>query len=122
MPRKRIYTVLLIAMTVGAMFAIGTYRYVQAKPATAPATVNTSMVVVWASNMDVGTALRAEDLRAIEWPSGSMPEGAGRCKGTNPVAPMAGTWMPWTLVNATEFRPAPPPAFDSEVTKSALNE
>ena len=32
MPRKRIYTVLLLAMTVGAIFAFSTYRYVQATP------------------------------------------------------------------------------------------
>jgi pilus assembly protein CpaB len=76
MGRKRIYTVLLIAMTVGAMFAVGTYRYVQAMPANKAEAVNTSMVVVAASNMDIGTALRPEDLRAIEWPAKSVPEGA----------------------------------------------
>ena len=76
MGRKRIYTVLLIAMTVGAMFAVGTYRYVQAMPANKAEAVNTSYVVVAASNMDVGTALRPEDLRAIEWPAKSVPEGA----------------------------------------------
>ena len=76
MARKRIYTVLLIAMTVGAVFAIGTYRYVQARPANTPQAVNTAKVVVAASNMDVGAALRAEDLRAIDWPAGSVPEGA----------------------------------------------
>ncbi len=32
MPRKRIYTVLLLAMTVGAIFAFSTYRYVLATP------------------------------------------------------------------------------------------
>jgi pilus assembly protein CpaB len=78
MARKRIFTVLLIAMTVGAMFAFGTYRYVQAMPASRAETVHTSTVVVAASNMDVGTALRAEDLRAIEWPAKSVPEGAFR--------------------------------------------
>jgi pilus assembly protein CpaB len=75
MARKRIYTVLLIAMTVGAMFAFGTYRYVNARPANTEQ-MQTSTVVIAASNMDVGTALRAEDLRAIEWPAKSMPEGA----------------------------------------------
>ena len=75
MPRKRIYTVLLVAMTVGAMFAIGTYRYVKASPATATP-VNVAHVVVANGNMDVGTALRAEDLRVIDWPAKSVPEGA----------------------------------------------
>ena len=77
MARKRIYMVLLIAMTVGAVFAIGTYRYVKARPATTGAgRCIPSKVVVAASNMDVGAALRAEDLRAIEWPARSVPEGA----------------------------------------------
>ena len=69
MARKRIVTVLLIAMTVGAMFAMGTYRYVKATPATSAQSVDTTKVVVAASNMDLGTALRAEDLRVIDWPA-----------------------------------------------------
>ena len=52
MARKRIYMVLVVAMTVGAVFAIGTYRYVQARPANTPQAVNTAKVVVAASNMD----------------------------------------------------------------------
>jgi pilus assembly protein CpaB len=76
MARKRIVTVLLIAMTVGAMFAMGTYRYVKATPATSAQSVDTTKVVVAASNMDLGTALRAEDLRVIDWPAKSVPEGA----------------------------------------------
>src|SRR3982751_2917451 len=76
MARKRIVTVLAIAMTVGAMFAIGTYRYVKAMPASSAQPVNTAHVVVAASNMDVGTALRAEDLRVIDWPAESGPQGA----------------------------------------------
>jgi pilus assembly protein CpaB len=76
MARKRIYMVLGVAMAVGAVFAFGTYRYVQARPANSPEPVNTSRVVIAASNMDVGAALRAEDLRVIDWPAGSVPEGA----------------------------------------------
>ena len=74
MPRKRIYTVLLLAMTVGAIFALSTYRYVQAMPEKAAA-AKMSRVVVAASNLDLGAALRAEDLRAINWPAESMPAG-----------------------------------------------
>ena len=76
MARKRIVTVLLIAMTVGAMLAMGTYRYVKAMPATSVQAMDTAKVVVAASNMDLGTALRAEDLRVIDWPAKSVPEGA----------------------------------------------
>jgi len=76
MARKRIMTVLLVAMVVGAMFAFGTYRYVGATPATTGQAMDTARVVVAAANMDVGTALRAEDLRVIDWPAKAVPEGA----------------------------------------------
>ena len=74
MPRKRIYTVLLLAMTVGAIFAFSTYRYVQATPERG-ASAKTTPVVVAASSLDLGAALRAEDLRTINWPSDAVPTG-----------------------------------------------
>ena len=74
MPRKRIYTVLLLAMTVGAIFAFSTYRYVQATPERGPS-AKTTPVVVAASSLDLGAALRAEDLRTINWPSEAVPAG-----------------------------------------------
>jgi pilus assembly protein CpaB len=74
MPRKRIYTVLLLAMTVGAIFAFSTYRYVQATPERGIAAKMTPVVVA-ASSLDLGAALRAEDLRTINWPSEAVPQG-----------------------------------------------
>ena len=74
MPRKRIYTVLLLAMTVGAIFAFSTYKYVQATPERG-ASAKTTPVVVAANNLDLGAALRAEDLRTINWPSDAVPAG-----------------------------------------------
>jgi pilus assembly protein CpaB len=74
MPRKRIYTVLLLAMTVGAIFAFSTYKYVQATPARG-ASAKLTPVVVAASSLDLGAALRAEDLRTINWPSEAVPAG-----------------------------------------------
>jgi len=74
MPRKRIYTVLLLAMTVGAIFAFSTYRYVQATPERG-GSARTTPVVVAASNLDLGAALRAEDLRTINWPAEAVPAG-----------------------------------------------
>jgi hypothetical protein len=53
---------------------------------------------------------------------GSIPEGPGNWKGTNPIAPAAGTWQLWVLSSASELRPPAPPAFDSEQTKAALAE
>ena len=61
-------------MTVGAIFAFSTYRYVQATPE-GGGSARTTPVVVAASNLDLGAALRAEDLRTINWPSEAVPAG-----------------------------------------------
>ena len=74
MPRKRIYTILLLAMTVGAIFAFSTYKFVQATPERA-ASAKVTPVVVAASSLDLGAALRAEDLRTINWPAEAVPAG-----------------------------------------------
>lgn len=54
--------------------------------------------------------------------TGTVPEGAGRWKGSNPIAPMAATWKPWVLASPSELRPPAPPAVDSDQVKSALAE
>lgn len=54
--------------------------------------------------------------------TGSIPEGPGKWKGTNPIAPATGTWQLWVLAKADEFRPPPPPAIDSDEAKAALAE
>jgi membrane-associated phospholipid phosphatase len=54
--------------------------------------------------------------------AGSVPQGPGKWQGSNPIAPLAGTWRPWVLVRADEFRPAPPPASGSDRAKAALAE
>ena len=76
MPRKRAFSVLVVALTLGAIFAVGTYHYVQAVPASNTVTLPTTQVVVAAANLDVGAALRLEDLRTIQWPTASLPAGA----------------------------------------------
>jgi membrane-associated phospholipid phosphatase len=43
-----------------------------------------------------------------------MPTGAGYWTGQNPVQPNAGTWKTWVLTSGDQFRPPPPPAYDSE--------
>jgi len=44
---------------------------------------------------------------------GTMPTGPGHWTGDKPVEPLAGTWKTWVLSSGAEFRPAPPPAYDS---------
>jgi hypothetical protein len=61
------------------------------------------------------------DQSEAKW-TGSVPEGPGRWNAANPIAPLAGTWQPWVLARADEFRPSPPPAFDSDEVKAALAE
>jgi membrane-associated phospholipid phosphatase len=54
--------------------------------------------------------------------TGTVPEGPGRWKGTNPIMPQAAVWKPWVLASPAELRPASPPAFDSTEAKTALDE
>jgi pilus assembly protein CpaB len=75
MARMRVFIVLALAIAAGGTFAFGTYRYMQNVP-TQSASVPTSGVVVAAADLQLGTELRAEDLRVIQWPAGSVPEGA----------------------------------------------
>ena len=48
----------------------------------------------------------------VQW-TGSVPTEPGHWSGTNPILPMAGTWKTWALTTGSEFRPGPPPAYDS---------
>jgi membrane-associated phospholipid phosphatase len=45
--------------------------------------------------------------------TGSFAAAPGVWSSPNPVAPLAGTWHPWVLTAANQFRPAAPPAFGS---------
>ena len=45
--------------------------------------------------------------------TGTVPTGPGMWIGTNPSSPLAGSWKPWLLSSGSQFRPVPPPAFNS---------
>lgn len=66
--------------------------------------------------LEEGRQAGAED----PW-KGSIPEGPGRWSGTNPVMPQAATWRTWLLARADEFRPSPPPAYDSPQFKAEMD-
>jgi pilus assembly protein CpaB len=75
MARMRITLVLLLALAAGGGLAYGTYSYmqnVQVKTVSLP----TRPVVVAASDLELGAALRADDLRVVEWPENALPMGA----------------------------------------------
>jgi pilus assembly protein CpaB len=75
MARIRIFAVLALALVAGGTFAFGTYRYIQNVP-TKTINVPTKPVVVAAADLDLGSELRSEDLRVIQWPAENVPAGA----------------------------------------------
>src|SRR5437867_8415323 len=72
MARMRVFIVFVFAVTVGGVFALATYNYVQKIPART-VSIPTKPVVVAASDLDIGAELRREDLRIIEWPANALP-------------------------------------------------
>jgi membrane-associated phospholipid phosphatase len=48
----------------------------------------------------------------------SYPPSPGVWSSPNPVAPGAGSWKPWVLTTAQDFRPSPPPAFRSDAANT----
>jgi len=54
--------------------------------------------------------------------NGQIPKGPGYWNGTDPIEPMMGTWKTWVLTSGAQFRPGPPPAYDSEQKKAELAE
>jgi membrane-associated phospholipid phosphatase len=52
--------------------------------------------------------------------TGTVPTGPGLWVGTNPLEPLEGQWRPWLMARGDQFRPGPPPAFDSAETKAEL--
>jgi pilus assembly protein CpaB len=77
MARIRVFIVLALAVAAGGTFAYGTYQYMQNVPkSTSARSIPTSAVIVAAQDLQIGAALRQEDLRAIQWPSNAVPAGS----------------------------------------------
>jgi pilus assembly protein CpaB len=78
MARIRVFIVLALAVAAGGTFAYGTYQYIQNVPKNSPTSsaLPTSAVIVAAQDLQIGAAIRQEDLRAIQWPSNAVPAGA----------------------------------------------
>jgi pilus assembly protein CpaB len=73
--RSRIFAVLAIAILAGGGLAYGTYNMINNQPVkTAP--MATDPVVVAASDLALGTELKADDLTVINFPKGQAPEGS----------------------------------------------
>ena len=54
--------------------------------------------------------------------AGSVRTGPCLWNGQNPILPLAGTWKPWVLASADEFRPGPPLPCDSAAKAAELAE
>jgi pilus assembly protein CpaB len=75
MNRSRMSMVFLIALLAGGVLAWGTYNYLQNVPVKT-VTVPTQRVVVANADLSLGSELRPDDLKTIEWPASAVPEGA----------------------------------------------
>src|SRR5688572_10073341 len=72
--RNRIFAVLAIAILAGGSLAYGTYNFMQAgsvKAVNAP----TQPVVVAKADLQLGTAIKKEDLDVVHFPEGTAPAG-----------------------------------------------
>ncbi len=72
--RNRIFAVLVIAILAGGGLAYGTYNFVQGQPVKV-VSVPTQPVVIAAADLQLGSALKKEDLQIINFPVGQAPEG-----------------------------------------------
>lgn len=54
--------------------------------------------------------------------TGSVPTEPGHWTGENPASPAAANWATWALTSPDEFRPAPPPAYDSAELAAEMQE
>jgi len=71
----RVFIVFALAIGVGSVFAFATYNYVQTA-AGRTVKMETTPVVVAASSLDIGAEIDRDDIHVVDWPSGSLPEGA----------------------------------------------
>jgi pilus assembly protein CpaB len=68
----RVFIVLVLAVSVGGVFAFATYNYVQKAPGKT-VSVPTRAVVVAAADLDIGAEIGRDDVRIIEWPATAVP-------------------------------------------------
>jgi pilus assembly protein CpaB len=74
--RNRIFAVLAIAVLAGGGLAYGTYNLMQQSGTTQTVSAPTQPVVVAAVDLQLGTALKKEDLTTLNFPQGTAPAGS----------------------------------------------
>jgi hypothetical protein len=91
-----------------------------------------------ASDLDAGSRIgaaigalavtRASSDGASAFWQGTTPDGPGAWKpakpfrNDQPTEPLAGTWQPWLMTTGSQFRPGPPPAFESPEWQAEADE
>src|SRR5919201_701952 len=76
MARMRVFLVLVLAIGAGGAFAVATYNYVQKLPSQSGASMPTRPVVVATVDLEVGADITKDDVKVIQWPASSVPQGA----------------------------------------------
>jgi pilus assembly protein CpaB len=72
--RKRIFSVLALAILAGGGLAYGMYNFMQNQPVRT-GSVATQPVVVAAADLQLGAELKKDDLTVMQFPAGKVPEG-----------------------------------------------
>jgi pilus assembly protein CpaB len=75
MNRIRMIAVLVLAITAGGGLAFATYNYIQNAPVKT-VSLPTRPVIVAAQDLELGSELKQDDLRVVEWPANAVPNGA----------------------------------------------
>lgn len=72
--RSRIFAVLAIAILAGGGLAYGTYNFMQNQPVKTTA-MATEGVVVASNDLQLGSELKTEDVKVVQFPQGQTPQG-----------------------------------------------
>jgi pilus assembly protein CpaB len=73
--RNKLFVVLLLAVTTGSGLAYATYNFMNSKPQAQTVAAPTQPVVVAASDLSLGSELKNDDLKVMQFPKGQAPEG-----------------------------------------------
>ena len=121
------------AVTAGAAAAVLSYLFPDQAPKLSDTAYQAAMSRVMAgvafpsdvlSGLDLGESVGravvayAQQDGSNQQFTGSYPPMTGVWSSPNPVTPLAGSWKPWVLTSASDFRLSPPPAFGSDAANA----
>jgi pilus assembly protein CpaB len=74
--RNKLFVVLALAVTTGGGLAYATYNFMNSEQRVQTVNAPTQPVVVAAADLSLGTEIRSEELRVMQFPKGQAPEGS----------------------------------------------